>query len=186
VLTIKTAKLLLTYNNTGSFNKENLQISFSSNNELIQWYPGKANSGNLLGTIRTLDTQNGSVQLDCAQQTNKDLFCTYGLISKDGWVVVDETNRPVMSPNSDWEFWVDETPSSDLVDWYFLGYGRDYKRALKDFTRIAGDIPLPPRYMFGIFFSRYWAYSDVDFRSIIKQYRVHQVPLDVLVTDMVG
>ena len=39
--------------------------------------------------------------------------------------------------------------------------------------------------MFGIFYSRYWAYSEVGEEDIIAQYDHHQVPLDVLVTDMV-
>ena len=27
--------------------------------------------------------------------------------------------------------------------------------------QVAGRIPLPPRYAFGIFYSRYWAYNDI-------------------------
>ena len=26
---------------------------------------------------------------------------------------------------------------------------------------VAGRIPLPPRYAFGVFYSRYWAYDDI-------------------------
>ena len=37
----------------------------------------------------------------------------------------------------------------------------DYKSALKEFTMVAGKIPLPPRHAFGIFYSRYWAYNDI-------------------------
>lgn len=37
----------------------------------------------------------------------------------------------------------------------------DYKLALKEFTMVSGQIPLPPRYAFGIFYSRYWAYDDI-------------------------
>ena len=36
----------------------------------------------------------------------------------------------------------------------------DYKGAVKDFTLVSGHIPLPPRYTFGVFYSRYWAYND--------------------------
>lgn len=70
--------------------------------------------------------------------------------------------------------------------------------ALKDFTSIGGEIPLPPRYVFGTWYSKYWAYSDVELKDVINQYETHQVirpsttrqtefqqtPLDVLVTDM--
>ena len=37
----------------------------------------------------------------------------------------------------------------------------DYKRALKEYSLVGGQIPLPPRYAFGVFYSRYWAYNDV-------------------------
>jgi len=30
-------------------------------------------------------------------------------------------------------------------DWYFFGYGHDYYKALGDYVRVAGRIPLPPR-----------------------------------------
>ena len=37
----------------------------------------------------------------------------------------------------------------------------DYKLALKEYSLVGGQIPLPPRYAFGIFFSRYRAYNDI-------------------------
>lgn len=78
----------------------------------------------------------------------------------------------------------------------------DYKRALHDFTLVAGKIPVPPRYAFGVFYSRYWAYSDtgqmvlhyantiryycIIFRAkeVVNGYRSRNIPLDNLVTDM--
>ena len=49
-------------------------------------------------------------------------------------------------------------------DWYFFGYGHDYQKALGDYVRVAGRIPLPPRFAFGAWWSRYWAYSDQETR----------------------
>jgi alpha-glucosidase (family GH31 glycosyl hydrolase) len=40
------------------------------------------------------------------------------------------------------------------------------------------------RYMFGIFFSRYWAYSQQGLVELIEEYQNHQTPLDIVVTDM--
>ena len=37
----------------------------------------------------------------------------------------------------------------------------DYKRALMEYSLVGGQIPLPPRYAFGVFYSRYWAYNDI-------------------------
>jgi hypothetical protein len=42
--------------------------------------------------------------------------------------------------------------AQDLV---FLGHGSQFKLALSEFTQIAGKIPAPPRYQFGVYFSRY-------------------------------
>lgn len=47
-------------------------------------------------------------------------------------------------------------PNSDE---YFLGYGHNYLKALRDYTAIGGSVPVPPRHVFGVWFSRYWAFS---------------------------
>jgi len=52
-----------------------------------------------------------------------------------------------------------------------LGYGHDYKKALGDYVRVAGRIPLPPRFAFGAWWSRYWAYSDQEIEEIIRGFR---------------
>ena len=69
-------------------------------------------------------------------------------------------------------------------DWYFFGYGHDYRKALGDYVRVAGRIPLPPRFAFGAWWSRYWDYSDQELDELVKGFRENDVPLDVLVIDM--
>ena len=69
-------------------------------------------------------------------------------------------------------------------DWYFLAYGHNYKKALKDYTTFAGKVPLPPRYAFGYWWSRYWSYSDNELRSLVDNMKNYGFPLDVLVIDM--
>ncbi len=69
-------------------------------------------------------------------------------------------------------------------DQYFFGYGHDYKQALGDYVRVAGRIPLPPRYAFGAWWSRYWAYSDQELRDLVTGFHQDSLPLDVLVIDM--
>jgi alpha-glucosidase (family GH31 glycosyl hydrolase) len=68
--------------------------------------------------------------------------------------VVDDSWRPLLDGNPEWD-WVIPRNSSN-IDWYFFGHGHNYRQALNDFTKVALDIPLPPRYTFGIFWSRYW------------------------------
>ncbi|MGC8654690.1 MAG: TIM-barrel domain-containing protein [Candidatus Kryptoniota bacterium] len=170
-LIINTGKLLLKYlKNSGKFNENNLSISFDvAGNERV-WHPGIINEGNLLGTIRTLDGVKGSTNLDP------------GLLSRDGWCLIDDSNRPLFD-NSSWN-WVVPRPEGDRQDWYFFGYGHDYKKELNDYVRVAGRIPMPPRYAFGSWWSRYWAYTDEELKDLVEQFKTYDVPLDVLVVDM--
>ena len=85
--------------------------------------------------------------------------------------------------NSDFS-WVKERENRPVQDWYFMAYGSDYRAALKDFTLFAGKVPLPPRFVFGYWWSRYWAYSDNEMRDVVSQFEKFNIPLDVLVVDM--
>ena len=77
-----------------------------------------------------------------------------------------------------------QRPVGDRQDWYFFGYGHDYKQALGDFIKVAGRIPMPPRFAFGAWWSRYWAYSDQELEDLVRGFRSNDVPLDVFVIDM--
>jgi alpha-glucosidase len=170
-LTIATGKLRLRYREgSGRFTAENLEISFQLNSNTITWHPGMPDRGNLHGTTRTLDGAKGPVPLGS------------GLVSRDGWVVIDDTDRPLFD-NSPWP-WAVARETSPHQDWYFFGYGHDYRGALGDYVKVAGRIPLPPRFAFGTWWSRYWAYTDEEFKELVNQFREHDVPLDVLVIDM--
>lgn len=75
--------------------------------------------------------------------------------------------------------------TTSYQDLYFFGHGHDFKHAFRDFTALSGKIPIPPRYAFGVFYSRWWAYSDADLQvDIVGQYEDRGLPLDVLVIDM--
>jgi alpha-glucosidase len=167
----------------GKFDEKNLQVSFMLKGKEIIWHPGMPDTGNLQGTTRTLDGALGG-------KTKEPM--DPGLVSRDGWVVVDDSTRPLFDSNdfrfdqgdkSTWP-WVIERPTGDRQDWYFFGYGHDYVAALRDFTLIAGKIPLPPYFAFGAWWSRYWAYSDQELINLANDFRNNDVPLDVFVIDM--
>ena len=106
-----------------------------------------------------------------------------GLLSKSGWTFIDDSENYTFD-NSDWA-WVKERPNQgNTQDWYFLAYGHNYKKALKDYTTFAGKVPLPPRYAFGYWWSRYWSYSNNELRSLVDNMKNYGFPLDVLVIDM--
>jgi len=180
---IKTEALELTYTGHGKFTADNLTITFMLNGKKVTWHPGTPDTGNLMGTTRTLDGARGSKTKEPIEP---------GLISRDGWTLVDDSTRPLFDSddfsfvnggNSPWP-WVMQRPEGDRQDWYFFGYGHDYKQALHDYTLIAGPIPLPPRFAFGAWWSRYWAYSDQELDDLVRGFRENDTPLDVFVIDM--
>ncbi len=182
-LRINTGKLDLRYrpapNSDGKFTAQNLIITFELNGKQVSWRPGQADAGNLMGTTRTLDGARGDQTKEPIQP---------GLISRDGWTIVDDSTRPLFD-SADFSFsqgeqsrwpWVMLRPAGDRQDWYFFGYGHEYRQALSDYVKVAGRIPLPPRFAFGTWWSRYWAYSDQEFDDLIKGFHENDTPLDVL------
>lgn len=171
---LKTSSVSVRYRDNGKpFDRHNLSITqvFDFNRRPHVWTPDKPDDGNLLGTTRTLDGVNGATPLE------------KGILSRDGWAIVDDSGRPVFDTR-DGRRWFAERADPAALDWYYFGYGHDYKQALGDFTKFAGKIPLPPRFVFGAWWSRYWAYSDAELRELVAEFKANDVPLDVLVIDM--
>lgn len=184
-LTIDTTDLQLSYNPSGDgkFTAENLAINLKVNGKPVTWHPGMDDAGNLQGTTRTLDGAQGN-------KTKEPIGA--GLVSRDGWAMVDDSTRPLFDSDnfnfaqgdkSPWP-WVMARPAGERQDWYFFGYGHNYKQALADYVKVAGRIPVPPRFAFGIWWSRYWAYSDQELDTLVRGFHENDLPLDVLVIDM--
>ncbi len=168
-MTIKTSALTLRYSPSGDgrFTPDNLSIALTVDGKQVTWHPGLSDPDNLQGTTRTLDGALGSKTKEPIEP---------GLISRSGWSLVDDSTRPLFD-SADFRFlqgekspwpWVIERPAGDRQDWYFFGYGHDYRQALGDYVKVAGRIPLPPRFAFGTWWSRYWAYSDQEIVEIIR------------------
>ncbi|HEV2327132.1 MAG TPA: TIM-barrel domain-containing protein, partial [Terracidiphilus sp.] len=188
-VSIRTSALALTYSPTGDghFTADNLSITLTVDGKQVTWHPGMPNPENLLGTTRTLDGAYGSKTKEPIGQ---------GLVSRAGWNLVDDSTRPLFD-STDFQFrqgekspwpWAMERPDFErpgqYTDWYFFGYGHDYRQALGDFVRVSGRIPLPPRFAFGIWWSRYWAYSDQELDQLVRGFHENSTPLNVLVIDM--
>ncbi|HZU23022.1 MAG TPA: TIM-barrel domain-containing protein, partial [Terriglobales bacterium] len=170
-LIINTGALTVRYRESGgAFTSDDLSISCALNGRQIDWRPGMENQQNLGGTLRTLDGVKGYAPLPP------------GLLSRDGWVLVDDSNSPLYD-RSPWP-WVLARGAAAHQDWYFFAYGHDYKRELLDVTRVAGRIPLPPLFAFGTWWSRYWAYTDQELEQLVSGFHEHDVPLDIMVVDM--
>ena len=183
-VTITTTKLKLVYmKGAGPLSKDNLTISSTKAiSTPFVWKPGMKQKGNLKGTYRTLDGYDGSEY----QYSNpkQEMPLEDGLLATDGWSLIDDSESLLFDGAADWD-WVTERKSGEgAQDWYFMAYGHDYKSALLSYTKFAGRVPIPPRYTFGYWWSRYWSYSDQDFRDLIGNFQRLNLPLDVLVIDM--
>ena len=163
---------------------DNLMVTFQMNGRTVTWYPGKDDSMNLLGTCRTLDQAWGD---------NKRHNLEKGLLSRAGWSIIDESPSTTrgdgstsyaLEPNEDGLTWWANPVDKSAIDWYFLGYGHEYKKCIRDYTKVGGRVPLPPKYIMGYWYSRYWSYKQDEFLQIVKDAEEYDVPMDVLIMDM--
>ena len=182
---IETDFLHLKYQpSSGGFNTRTLTITLKRTG--VTWKYGISQSGNLKGTARTLDFDIGRTRLE------------NGLLSKSDWVVVDdskslvfndsgwlEPRTTVMQPNRLLEKYKNIlSPSRTYKDLYFFGYDRDYSACMGDFRQVAGPIPMIPRYILGNWWSRYHAYTQAELKSLMEDFRAHEIPLSVCIIDM--
>ena len=180
---IKTSEMTLTYVGQENFSAENLSVVFKMADpkskkgvKSVTWKPGMDDSGNLLATARTWDRFAGDKTREPYDK---------GVLSRDGWAVLDESNRHVFVPvETDWKYWVECRPEGERKDLYFFGYGHDYTDALADFAKVSGKIPLPPKYAFGYWWCRYWEYSDFELIDLAEHFKAYNIPVDVMIVDM--
>ena len=192
-VTITTSALTLVYTGPAKFDAQNLKVTFTMAGPSDKkgrprtvkktWTPGMDDSGNLLGTARTLDGFDYIDKKPSGQYT-RDPF-DKGVASRDGWAVIDESTRHLYEKvDTDWKYWVSERPEGERQDLYLFAYGHDYISAVSDFTKIAGRIPLPPKYALGYWWCRYWLYSDYELEDLAKHFRDFNIPADVMIIDM--
>ena len=135
---------------------------------------------NLLGTMRTID----------GRSSIKDLLprMEQGILSRRGVTVVDDTATPLFVKGGEyWKEWVEARPKrkkGEYRDLTVFAYGHDYKGCLGDYVKIAGRIPLPPRWAFGYWWSRFWPDTDSDYREVVNTMNSLGIPMDVCVIEM--
>jgi alpha-glucosidase (family GH31 glycosyl hydrolase) len=174
-IAIRTSKLTLHYiADNDSFNAANLYIELNTPEGRLTWEPGMKDTLNLKGTTRTLDNWNGGKPEDLEN----------GLISRSGWALIDDSKSLLFDGNKEWNWVKERTNKGTYQDWYFFGYGKNYRKALNDYTKVAGKIPLPPRYAFGYWWSRYWIYSDQEMKELASTFKEFDIPIDIMIIDM--
>jgi len=167
-LAIITSVLALNYTSDGKpFNPGNIKIIIQGGRRRITWVPGMENKRNLEGPLATLDGVEGYRK------------CPDGLLARDGWHLIDDSGKHVLSGG-----WIAVQERKNALDWFFFGYGNDYKAALRALAAVSGPVPLPRKHIFGSWYCRWWDYTSADYRRLVREYREHDFPLDVMVMDM--
>jgi hypothetical protein len=167
-LIITTEQLRLTYHLTARGpTPDTLAIEVFAT-QTIWKYGDRGERQNLRGTARTLDGVNGALWLE------------RGLLSRDGWAVVDDSDSLVFNDQG----WLEPRNASENHDLYFFGYGHAYAQAVQDFCRVSGQVPLIPRYILGNWWSRYWAYTQQELIDLMRDFQAHEIPLAVCIVDM--
>ena len=130
-------------------------------------------SGNLKGTKRTLDMTSGAVKLED------------GILSKDGVAIMNDSKSLIITDDDDVlprdEYLNRKSGGTDI---YVFAYGHDYKSAVRDFYRLTGATPLIPRFTLGNWWSRYKAYTQEEYLSLMQRFIDEEIPISVATVDM--
>jgi alpha-glucosidase (family GH31 glycosyl hydrolase) len=171
VLTLRTSALVLRYRIAGgALNSKDLSVTKRGGGWSAR--PSFSDTGgrsNLGGWIRGLDDQAGPVALHP------------GLLTRAGWYLLNDSTDALLTSRA--PGFAVRPAQRAYQDGYFFGYGSNYQRGLSDLRTLSGPAPLLPRSAFGVWFSRYFAYSSSDYHHLLSQFRKHKVPLDTLSID---
>jgi len=67
---------------------------------------------------------------------------------------------------------------------YHVVAGDDWAEIMDGYTRLTGRQPLPPRWAFGNFASRFGYHTEAETRAVVDKFRAEDIPLDAVVLDL--
>ena len=176
LLKITTECIELTYTKE-RFSQNSLSIQYIGKNNGVRagtsasiWYFNQ--NATFDGTTRTLDGVDGSFPLESS-------LMSYGNIT-----ILDDSATAIICEDG----WIEPRKHIDIDNYLFCygeyGKGFNCKACLKDFYRLTGNTPLLPRYALGNWWSRYHAYTQEEYTSLMKRFKKEDVPFSVAVIDM--
>ena len=123
--------------------------------------------GNLKGTCRTLDITAGIIRLND------------GVCSRNGVALLDDSNTLVLK--QDGSIIQRDNKETDI---YYFAYGNNYIGATTDLYKLTGKVPLIPRYALSNWWSRYKAYSQEEYLTLMDKFKEEEIPITVATVDM--
>ncbi len=135
----------------------------------------------LPGTYRTLDGVNGDVCLPYDNEIENALRIRLGsgVTSRAGVAVLDDSTSLILG--ADGMIRKRETKETDL---YVFAFGHDYRAAIRALYDIAGPTPVIPRFAFGNWWSRYYAYTQREYLDLMDSFAEREIPFTVATVDM--
>ncbi|MBC3831451.1 DUF4968 domain-containing protein [Undibacterium amnicola] len=67
---------------------------------------------------------------------------------------------------------------------YQIIAGKSWASVVANYTQLTGRQPLPPRWAFGNFASRFGYHSEAEAGQVIAKYRAEQIPVDAIIFDL--
>ena len=161
---------ILTKQKEFSVDLKTLSVSVKKDGKWVPSHSGK----NLKGTARTLDFSWGRWQLQTLRvKLGKGIFSTSGVTEIDdskSYVLLEDGN--VLSRKK------------GTVDKYVFAFDDDYLGGLKEFYSLTGATPVLPKYSLGNWWSRYHAYTQEEYTSLMDKFIEKEIPLTVATIDM--
>lgn len=167
---IKTSALRIVFEEDNlAFGGQNIKVYFNMDGKEKVFTARNYHSegSNLGGPISTLDDVGEEIPLQD------------GLLTKDGWYIINDTGKEVLSND-----WFELRDRDHVQDSYCFVYGNDYRTALKDLGRISGHVPMTRKYVHGIWYCRWWPYKSEEVYQLIDEYKQNNFPIDIMVLDM--
>ncbi|OLE27145.1 MAG: glycoside hydrolase, partial [Catenulispora sp. 13_1_20CM_3_70_7] len=177
---VNTIGVVQNASDSGNVNLDSLAVTTSgaaypapgANSALLTTAYGAGPTDVLGGWASSLDNQNP------AAATERP-----GILDRDGWYLLDDSRSALLNANGT----VTDRPAhggKPYQDGYFFGYGTNYKQGLSDLNALTGGSNLLPESAYGVWYSRYYAYSASDYQNtLLPAFRNTFTPLDWLVVD---
>lgn len=161
---------ILTKQKEFSVDLKTLSVSVKKDGKWVSSHSGK----NLKGTARTLDFSWGRWQLQTLRvKLGKGIFSTSGVTEIDdskSYILLEDGN--VLGRKK------------GTVDKYIFAFDDDYLGGLKEFYSLTGATPILPKYALGNWWSRYHAYTQEEYTSLMDKFIEKEIPLTVATIDM--
>ena len=161
---------ILTKQKEFSVDLKTLSVIVKKDGKWVSSHSGK----NLKGTARTLDFSWGRWQLQTLRvKLGKGIFSTSGVTEIDdskSYILLEDGN--VLGRKK------------GTVDKYVFAFDDDYLGGLKEFYSLTGATPVLPKYSLGNWWSRYHAYTQEEYTTLMDKFIEKEIPLTVATIDM--